>query len=378
MKGRRTGMHGTTRVVLRSPVFGPAARAPAGIAVGILLLAASLGWGQDHDYFVLGIHPTGLLIIDSSRDEIIAQIPTKGRSPKEVVPSPDGKHVFLTTDGRALIEVVNVPNRKVEEVIDLAQPGVKINIFGLAVSRKGDRLFAHIRPVKELADEYVALPPEIWSIDLATHAKKKIMDAPEGVVSLFVPADPNRLIAWGKDIYFIDLAKRQVVETFPMRTGLPPDQAPMDTLPFFNQYEQSGIVSMPYYATNPLTHKLVLGMVNLDLDTGQVDLLELGPPIPLYSSVISPDRKRAYMVMTQLVAVDLEHRRILEVRDTERTGYVINLTRDGKKVYLPSAGPFVSVYDAQSLKLLHRIELPGDPSSSQLRALPPGAVPDQR
>jgi hypothetical protein len=82
------------------------------------------------------------------------------------------------------------------------------------------------------------------------------------------------------------------------------------------------------------------------------------------------------MVMNQLVVVDLTQRKIAEVRDTERTAYVVNLTRDGKKVYLPSsAGPFVDVYDAQSLKLIRRIELPGDPSSSQLRALPPGAVP---
>lgn len=365
----------TTRVILRSPLVRSGRHTRLAIALATLLLCVSFGWGQDHEYFVLGIHPTGLLVIDTATDQIIAQIPTKGRSPKEVVPSPDGKHVFLDTDGRALIEVVNIPGRKVEEVINLAQPGIKINIFGIAVSRKGDRLFAHIRPVKELPDELVAMPPEIWSIDLATHEKKKIMDAPDAVVSLYVPADPNHLIAWGRDIYIIDLAQRRVVKTLPMRTGLPPDQAPMDTLPFFNQYEQSGIVSMPYYATNPLSHKLVLGMVNMDVDTGKLDLFELGPPIPLYSSVISPDRKRAYMVMTQLVVVDLEQRRILEVRDTERTGYVINLSRDGKKLYLPSAGPFVDVYDAQTLKIIHRIELPGDPSSSQLRALPPGAVP---
>ncbi len=201
------------------------------------------------------------------------------------------------------------------------------------------------------------------------------MDAPDAVVSLFVPKDPNRLIAWGKDVYFIDLAKRQVVETFPMRTGLTPDQAPMDTLPFFNQFEQSGIVSMPYFATNPLTHKMVVGMVNLDLDTDKLDLFELGPAIPLYSSVISPDHSRGYMVMNQLVAVDLKQKKIAEVQDTDRTTYVINISRDGKKVYLPSAGPYLNVYDAQSLKLIHRIDLPGDPSSSQFRALPPGATP---
>jgi hypothetical protein len=360
-------MHRTIRVA-RSPIFGSLGLAHCVVALGVVLLLGSLCAAQNHEYFVLGIHPRGLLVIDTSSDQIVAQIPTKGRSPKEIVPSPDGRHVFLTTDGRSLIEVVNVPERKVEEVINLAQPGVKVNIFGLAVSRKGDLLYAHIRPVKELPDEYVAMPPEIWTVDLATHEKKKLMDAPDAVVALFVPKDPNRLIAWGKDIYFIDLAKRKVVDTYPMRTGLTPDQAPMDTLPFFNQFEQSGIVSMPYFAMNPLTHKMVLGMVNMDLDTGKLDRFDLGPPIPLYSSVVTPDRKRAYMVMNQLVEVDLSQRKIAEVRDTQRTTYVINITHDGKKVYLPSSAG-LDVYDAQTLKLLHHIQLPGDPSSSQLRVL---------
>ena len=343
------------------------------LALGFAL-AAPFCFGDGPDYFVLGVHPTGLLVIDSGTDQIVSQIPTKGRSPKEILPSPDGKHVYLTTDGRSKIEVVNLPQKKVEEVIDLAQPGTKVNIFGIALDRNVNRLFAHIRPVRELPDEYVALPPEIWSVDLSTHEKKKLMEAPASVVSLFTLADPNRLVAWGTDIYVIDIAKRQVVETHPMRTGLPPDQSPMDTLPFFNQYEQSGIVSMPYFATNPMTHKLVLGLVNMDLDTGKLEMFELGSPIPLYSSVVSPDRKRAYLVMNQLVVVDLTQGKIAEVRDTERTTYVVNLTRDGKKLYLPSAGPFVDVYDTQTLKLLHRIDLPGDPSSSQLRALPAGAL----
>lgn len=350
-------------------------RAVLVICVLALGFAAPFCFGDGHDYFVLGLHPTGLVVIDSSTDQIVAQIPTKGRSPKEILPAPDGKHVYLTTDGRARIEVVNIPEKKVEEIIDFAQPDTKVNIFGIALDRKGTRLFAHIRPIKELPDEYIALPPEIWSVDVATHKKEKLMDAPASVVGLFTLADPNRLVAWGTDISIIDIARRQVIETHPMRTGLQPDQAPMDTLPFFNQYEQSGIVSMPYFSTNPMTHKIVLGLANLDLNTGQFDMFELGPPIPLYSSVVSPDRKRAYLVMNNLVEVDLAQRKIAEVRDTERTTYVVNITRDGKKLYLPSAGPFVNVYDTGTLKILHRIDLPGDPSSSQLRALPAGSAP---
>jgi DNA-binding beta-propeller fold protein YncE len=340
----------------------------------MLLLVAAPGClgqaTQPGDVFLMGSHPKLLLAIDSRRDEIVAQIPTKGRAPKEVVPSPDGTHVYLTTDARQQIEVVNFSTQKVEDVIDLAAPGTRLMIMGLAVNHKGDRLYAQVKQTKLLPDEFRVLPPEIWSIDLRTHQKQKILTVPEGIVSLLVPADENRLIAWGRDLYFIDLAQRRITDTVPLMTRSTPSAGPVDTLPVFLQYEQSGILSMPYYTHDPITNKELMGLANLNVDTGKLDLMELGTPIPLYSTVISPDHKRAYSVMNQLVAVDLEKKKIIGVQDLKRTTYVINISRDGKKLYLPSAGSFLTVYDAESLKLIKQMDLPGDPGVTQFRNAP--------
>ena len=344
----------------------------------LLLLAAPIAVGQAAqlgDVFMIGSHPKLLVVIDSRRDEVVAQIPTKGRSPKEVVPAPDGKHVYLTTEARQQIEVVNLNTQKVEDVIDLSAPGIRLNIFGLAVSRKGDRLFAQVKRTKLLPDEYRVLPPEIWSIDLRTHEKQKILTVPEGVVCLLVPSDENRLIAWGRDLYFIDLAQGRITDTLPLMTRSTPSQGPVDTLPFFLQYEQSGIFSMPYYTNDPITKKDMMGLANLNVDTGKLELIDLGTPIPLYSSVISPDHKRAYMVMNQLVVVDLEKKKIIAVKDLERTKYVANISRDGKKLYLPSAGPFLEIYDTGTLQMIKRVPLPGDPGVSQFRNAPAAATP---
>src|SRR5256885_1613287 len=137
----------------------------------LLLLTASFAPAQSAqggEQFVFPTHPRNLLIIDPVRDEIVAQIQTKGRLPKELIPSPDGVHVYVTSEARHYIEVINLATRKVEDTIELTKPGTRMNIFGLAVSRKGDRLFAHVKQVKLLADEFKVLPPEIWSIDLHT------------------------------------------------------------------------------------------------------------------------------------------------------------------------------------------------------------------
>jgi len=74
--------------------------------------------------------------------------------------------------------------------------------------------------------------------------------------------------------------------------------------------------------------------------------------------------------MNQLVAVDLHQKRITQVVDAERTRYVANISRDGTRLFLSGAAPFIHVYDAATLQLLKTIELPGDPSVTSFRALP--------
>jgi hypothetical protein len=109
-----------------------------------------------------------------------------------------------------------------------------------------------------------------------------------------------------------------------------------------------------------------MGLVNLDVANGKVGVVELGSPIPLYSAVVSPDRKRAYAVMNQLLAIDLEKKRITQITDLERPRYVANISRDGKRLFVSGAAPFIHVYDTATLQLIKTVELPGDPSVTSL------------
>ena len=328
---------------------------------------------QGQELYVVAMHPRSLLLFDGSRDEIVGEIQTRGRNPREVVPSPDGRFVYTTTEGRAQLEMINLQTRKVERVFDLAPPGYRLTIYGVAINSKGDRLYAHVKPVRELADEYRVDPPQIWAVDVNTGKSEKIVEVPQGVAALVMTKDGRRLIAWGRDLYYIDLAQGRITDTFPLFNRNLPGQGPLDTLPLFIEYERSGVLSCPYYTTDPILKKILFGLANLDLNTGKVDLVELGPAIPLYSSVVSGDRKRAYGVMNQLVAVDLPAGRVLNVQDLERTQYITNISRDGKKLYVSGASYFIHVYDTETLKLIKTVKLSGD-TSIAFSAIPAAAV----
>jgi DNA-binding beta-propeller fold protein YncE len=328
-------------------------------------------WAQApaHEFMVMGIHTRSLMVLDTARDEVVAEIPLRGRAPKEIERSRDGKLLYVTTEGRSQIEVVDFLNRKVEDVIQLAPPGYKFVIYGTALSRDDKVLYVHVKPVHMLADEYLAEPPQILAYDLSTHKSRKIAEVPEGVGSLVALGDGKRLIGWGRDLYFIDIAQGKITETFPLETPAP-DHGPLDSLPLFVQYDQTGIFSVPYYTTNPANGSSVMGLANVDVETGKTDLVELGPAVPLFSAVVSPDRKRAYAVMNRLVVVDLEGRRVTNVLDLDQTKYVVNISHDGRKLYVSGAGPFMDIYDTETLKQIKKIELSGDGSVTSLRVVP--------
>ncbi len=71
--------------------------------------------------------------------------------------------------------------------------------------------------------------------------------------------------------------------------------------------------------------------------------------------------------------MDLQAKRITRVMDLERTAYVVIISRDGKKLYVSRAAPFIHVYDTGTMKLIKTLELPGD-AGIAFRALPPGAM----
>ena len=340
--------------------------------LAVALSFAAVASAQEPELYVLGVHPHTIVVFDGTRGEIIGQIQTRGRAPKELVPSPDGKFIYTTTDGRAKLEVVNLESRAVDRVLEITPPGYRLTIYGAVLNSKGDRLYVHVKPVRELIDRYVVDPPQIWSVDVATGKTQKIAEVPQGVAALALTQDDRRIIAWGRDLYYVDVATGRITDTFPLMNQPSPTAGALNTLALFIQYERSGIFSIPYYSKDPITAKDLMGLVNLDVNSGKVNVLELGSPIPLYSAVVSPDRKHAYAVMNQLLAIDLEQKRITQVTDLERTRYVANISRDGKRLFVSGAAPYIHVYNTATLQLVKTIELPGDPSVTSFRALPPG------
>ncbi len=353
-------------------VFRPERRVAFALTMFALAVSRSLAGEQPSDLFVVGTSGGTVAVLDSGLDQIVADIPTKGRAPLDIEPAPDGNTLYVTTDGRAKIEVIDLKQKKAVDVIDLSSPDRSVKIYGLALNRKENRLYVHVRVTRHMPDEVQAEPPQIWAIDLPSRKVSKLLQVPWGIYALVFSPDERWLYAFGPDIYFIDPVQARIVRTIRLDTNTTPGQGTLSTSASV-QYEQSGIFSMGGTRSDPITKKDFAELVNFDLETGEIDQMDLGPPTNLNSAVVSPDRKRAYALWDKLFVIDLEQRKVVAIRDLERTEGVANIARDGRKLYVSGQGPYIYVYDTNSLNLLKTIQLSGDVGSGVFRAVRSGA-----
>src|SRR5712691_8365883 len=115
---RRFNKPGSSPTLTATPVWG------FGLAlIGLVFSVARAAGAQAvQEFFVIGTHDNKVAVLDPRTDEIVAQIPTRGQNPLEVLPAPKGNIVYVSTDGREKIEVIDMTRREVVDTIELSSP----------------------------------------------------------------------------------------------------------------------------------------------------------------------------------------------------------------------------------------------------------------
>ena len=77
------------------------------------------------------------------------------------------------------------------------------------------------------------------------------------------------------------------------------------------------------------------------------------------------------MVLNQVYHADMQSKNIVQRQNLEQSYYAINISSDGKELYIGGALDKISVYDTATLAKLAEIRLPGgvDQSLSSIRII---------
>jgi hypothetical protein len=290
-------------------------------------------------------------VIDGDRDAIVAKIPLHGWL-REAALSSDKNFMYVTAS-RHLIHKVSLAEDKVVATVDVSGDGWDRFIFGFVIAPDDRSAYAAMMSRTARGGEAVVGAPVVAQIDLASGKILRSVEVPWGVARLVLVKGGRQVYALGKDIYKIDTtaADMKIVETVPMF------EKKWNVLPLWAYtWENGGLLAANYYTPE------IMGLVTVDEKTGEIgDIPIHGDPVLAYSVIFTPDRKTAYAVMDDLTVIDLQTRKYGPVVPLKQgTSYAVNLSSDGKKIYVGSGGPSVTVFDAKTLKPMKMLRLESD------------------
>jgi len=357
-------------------------RSQARWIAGVLLICCITGMNLAHasDLILTGAKPDRLFIIDAASRSVRTEHRVAGAEGQifTIVLSPDQRTAYLLVDRMERVVGINLESGREVFRADLSTAGERVKcFFAIAVSSDGRELIVYELPTKLNSSEYVVQDPRfaIFKTNAGLEAKAvRTYPAPRRVHMLLTRPNGSSFYAIGFDLYEYDLKSGKLLGTRGIQKWDIPDHAQPDLLAFWPVTEPTGIFTSPIYAevkkagvSTPTT-----SLMSLDLKSGDLSYMDFEPLSALiFSTVLSPDKKHAYGVYTTLTSIDVGGHRLEKRVSLDHTFYDVNVSSDGREVYLGGTNCDVAFYDAASLEKKAILKLPGcsDQALSTLRVI---------
>ena len=210
------------------------------------------------------------------------------------------------------------------------------------------------------------MPPAVLVIDLTTEKVVKEIEIPRGCTNIFFGYDGSEFYVTGRDVFVYDPMSGKQVNFLGIGHPTTPGVDPQISLNIWRLHDQSGMALILVGSQNSNNNLMYQGYYTIDLrkksTEGSMKLVtDIGPLYIQFSAVVSPDRKYYYMVLNKVEKRDFATNRLLKTAaDLDKSYYTIQISSDGKKVYLGGGGDTILIYDTETMKLLKRLDTPGD------------------
>lgn len=326
---------------------------------------------QTRDYLVTATKPDKLFVIDPATQSVISEfhIPDPSNSVGMIVPSPDGSVAYVLVNRMESIVGIDLATGRPVFRANLSSPGVRVKaMFAFDVTPDGRELIVYELPTRLGQSEYEVEEPRfaIFRTDAGLDAQPvRQFPAPRRVHMLFAKKDGTSFYAIGFNLYEYDRETGQLVSQQGIRDWQRPDYSNPDLLAVWPVTEPTGVFSSPVYSVlsapgGPEGGVGKTSLMTLDLNTGKLayhDFEETAAVI--FTTVMSPTRAEAFGVYTQLSKIDTASSTLAKRIDLDHTFYVVNISTDGREVYLGGAMCDVAIYDAATLVKKGNVRLPG-------------------
>lgn len=338
------------------------------------------------DLLVTVARPSNLYVFDAETRSLKKDCDLGANvTPGVIAMSPDNSIAYVLLNRWE--DVVGVNIETCEKVFQAAQSSGDVtrrSIASLAVSKDGSEVYTVRNPVQHMADRYKVLPAEfaVYDISSGLNAEPKaVYEAPRRSTLLATDRKGQVYIA-GHDLFRFDPATGIMETAIANASWNRPTYSTPDVLAFWPTGSQNDEMLLMYTAavfTDEKQEELadfVWGYQSVDLTTGETEISDFASfEVLMFSaarSAVSP--KYLYGVYTQLSKHNLETQELVKRVDLPHTYYVINVSSDGRELYVAGTNDDIGIYDSETLERIGEILIPsgGDMSVSTLQVVPQG------
>ena len=322
------------------------------------------------DLLVTIAKPGNLYVFDAAKREAIQDCELGVEmSPAVIQMSPNGKIAYALVNRWQ--DVIGIDIATCERVFYASQSTKDItrrSIGSLAISPDGAEVYTIRNPTRKLVDRYEVLEPEFaaFAADAGTDAQPiRTFPAPRRSTIMTTGKDGMVYIG-GHDIYAYDPKSGDVKVAIPNASWDRPKYSPPDVLAFWPVGTQNDEFLLMYTAAVFTDDKMeeladfVWGFSSVDLESGDTTIQDFASiEVLMFSAVRNHHAPNLlYGVYTQLSKHDVEKRELIKRVDLPHTYYVINISSDGKELYVGGTNDDIGVYDAETLERIGEMRIP--------------------
>ncbi|MFC0339864.1 quinohemoprotein amine dehydrogenase subunit beta [Paracoccus niistensis] len=338
-------------------------------AVASLLLASP---ALARDYLLVPARPDKLVVVDTEEMKVdkVIQLEDAGPLPGLPVVNKEGTRAWVLMNGLESIAVVNLESGETIRRIEMSTADERVKgMFGMDLSPDGKTLAVYQSPVKMLVDEFQVQPTRLAFYDAESGELKSTAEVPRQITLLAWSRDGSRIYGLGRDMHVFDATGKQV-EQKPIHSWEAETYSQPDLLDVWSQFETSGVITAPFYAArkdlaadDPTAFRTAV--LTQDLDSGEMKMQELEvADIFYFSMATNPAKDRAYGAYNFLSSFDLTEGKAIKRVPLPHSYYSVNVSTDGKTVWLGGALSDVAAYDAETLERKGEVRMPDNASIS--------------
>lgn len=342
--------------------------------------AVSAGGGT----LYLGAFPSRIFVIDEAAARVVDEIAVPHGSPRSMVVSEDRERFYFLDPTMEHLTTVDVASREVTDSFRFSAGDRTVRIRGFRAAPDGRTAIMTLDAAVKRVDRFEIEPYRLVEVDLATREILQELPWPAGEptprTSFLYSPDGEYVYHFGRDVVVLETGGFTEVDRWSLREPVEPGVGSI-RFGFSTDliYEEPGFFTNLFTLRDDAQDRDLLGVARIDLPNRAVDFYTLGPARGIQFA-LAPGRRKAYGLESgiegyEFWTFDLEARRVgLRRPVAGRPRMALDVSTNGKVLYISSAGNTIDFYDAATFDRLDTLTLDGDMTSG-LIVLPSSPAP---